>query len=90
MAFAKQAAVVATPSANFEKAIGFINLELPGKNGSIRKLGAIPLKASNANEASLDAWLKEDPTRVAAVLAKLVINYKSVDTAPEHVGFDLS
>lgn len=90
MAFAKQNTAAVAPASNFEKAIGFINLELPGKNGSIRKLGAIPLKASNANEADLDAWLKEDPTRVAAILKKLVINYKSVDSSPEHVGFDLS
>ena len=89
MAFAKQAAAPVVTT-NFEKAIGFINFELPGKNGSTRKLGAIPLKASNANEADLDAWLKEDPERVSKILAKLIINYKSVDNSPESVGFDLS
>lgn len=80
-----------TPSnvAGFEKAAAFINISLPGeKAGTHRKLGAIPLKLSNANETRLMEWLKEDPAHVAKLVSKMIVDFKMVET--EGTGFDLS
>ena len=66
------------------KAQGFLNFYLPAKNGQRRKLGAIPLKESKANEKRLLAWLNEDPSRVTQILAKLEIEYQSADSNDEH------
>lgn len=66
------------------KAQGFLNLYLPAKNGQRRKLGAIPLKESKANEKQLLAWLNEDPSRVTQILAKLEIEYQSAASNDEH------
>ena len=66
------------PSNDSWKADGFLNLYLPTKEGGKRKLGAIPLKGSNANEANLLKWLEEDTeARVATLLKKLVVEYRS-------------
>lgn len=80
---------VAAPTAAFEKAAAFINISLPGKKaGTHRKLGAIPLKLSNVNEAHLMEWLKADPANVAKLVSKLIVDFKMVET--EGTGFDLS
>lgn len=71
------------------KAQGFLNLYLPGKDGVRRKLGAIPLKESKANEKAMLAWLNEDASRVAMILAKLEIEYKPATAEAEGHGFDL-
>ncbi len=72
------------------KAQGFLNLYLPSKDGGKRrKLGAIPLKESKPSEKLMLDWLTEDPTRVAAILSKLVIEFQS-SQASESTGFDLS
>jgi len=86
MAFATSSAATAQPSTNNEswKAQGFLNLYLPAKNGQRRKLGAIPLKESKANEKQLLAWLNEDPSRVTQILAKLEIEYQSAASNDEH------
>ena len=89
MAFAISSAVPAVPaqpSTNNEswKAQGFLNFYLPAKNGQRRKLGAIPLKESKANEKQLLAWLNEDPSRVAQILAKLELEYQSAASNDEH------
>ena len=86
MAFATSSAAPAQPSTNNEswKAQGFLNFYLPAKNGQRRKLGAIPLKESKANEKRLLAWLNEDPSRVTQILAKLEIEYQSADSNDEH------
>ena len=86
MAFATSSAATAQPSTNNEswKAQGFLNFYLPAKNGQRRKLGAIPLKESKANEKRLLAWLNEDPSRVTQILAKLEIEYQSADSNDEH------
>ena len=89
MAFATSSAAPAAPaqpSTNNEswKAKGFLNFYLPAKNGQRRKLGAIPLKESKANEKRLLAWLNEDPSRVTQILAKLEIEYQSADSNDEH------
>ena len=70
------------------KAAGFLNLYLPSKDGKKVKLGAIPLKEGKPSEAAMLKWLNEDPSRVATILAKLVIEYKSA-TPTEGSGFDL-
>ena len=86
MAFATSSAAPAQPSTNNEswKAQGFLNFYLPAKNGQRRKLGAIPLKESKANEKRLLAWLNEDPSRVTQILAKLEIEYQSAASNDEH------
>lgn len=86
MAFATSSAAPAQPSTNNEnwKAQGFLNFYLPAKNGQRRKLGAIPLKESKANEKQLLAWLNEDPSRVSQILAKLEIEYQSAASNDEH------
>lgn len=88
MAFAANTAQSAAVSTNTTsenwKAQGFLNLYLPAKNGQRRKLGAIPLKESKANEKQLLAWLNEDPSRVTQILAKLEIEYQSAASNDEH------
>lgn len=71
------------------KASGFLNFYLPSKNGARRKLGAIPLKDSVANEKQLLEWLREDPeARAAMILASIQIEYRSAEADPA-TGFDL-
>jgi hypothetical protein len=70
------------------KAQGFLNFYLPARNGARKKLGAIPLKESKANEKQLLAWLNEDPSRVARILATLEIEYQSA-TPADTSGFAL-
>lgn len=89
MAFQTNTAPVAAQSNDQWKAQGFLNLYLPSKDGKRTKLGAIPLKDSKPNEKAMMAWLNEDPSRVAQILAKLVVEYKSA-TPTEGSGFDLS
>ena len=88
MAFATSSAAQTNSTANAAnenwKAQGFLNFYLPAKNGQRRKLGAIPLKESKANEKRLLAWLNEDPSRVTQILAKLEIEYQSADSNDEH------
>lgn len=70
------------------KAQGFLNLYLPGKDGSKRKLGAIPLKEAKPAEKALLTWLNEDPSRVAALLSKMEIVYQPA-TPADTAGFAL-
>ena len=90
MTFKSNAAVATGPTQSNDswKAQGFLNLYLPGLNGQRKKLGAIPLKESKGNEKKLLAWLNEDPSRVAQILAKLEIEYQSALPA-DAAGFDL-
>ena len=78
----------AAPSNDNWKAKGFLNFYLPAKNGGRKKLGAIPLKETKANEKMLLAWLNEDPSRVGQILSKLEIEYQSALPA-ETSGYDL-
>ena len=82
-------AAVARTNDDSWKAGGFLNLYLPGKNGERRKLGAVPLKAANLSQKELLAWLTEDPSRVANIMAKLEMEFQPVATA-ETAGFDLA
>lgn len=70
------------------KAQGFINLYLPTKNGTRRKLGAIPLKANKPSDKALLEWLNEDPSRVDQIMSKLVMEYQSAEGTDE-TAFDL-
>jgi hypothetical protein len=73
-----------------KKAVGFLNFYLPGKvAGSRKKVGSIPLRKMYANEASLAAWLAEDPVaRVAILKDMLQIEYN--ENVPDNEqGFDL-
>jgi hypothetical protein len=89
MAFQQNAAAVAdTPSNDKWKAQGFLNFYLPSKTGGRKKLGAIPLRDSKGNEKQLLAWLNEDPSRVAKILASLEIEFQSALPA-DVAGFDL-
>jgi len=91
MAFNTPAAAVTGANTDTAwKAQGFLNLYLPSKNGNgeRRKLGAIPLKESKPNEKAMLDWLNEDPSRVAKILEKLVIEYQSA-VPSDTSGFDL-
>jgi hypothetical protein len=90
MAFNTNAGATTTAAVKDDswKAQGFLNLYLPTKDGKQRKLGAIPLRASNVNEAPLLAWLNEDPERVQIILDKLIMSYQSA-TPAEGTGFDI-
>lgn len=81
---------VAAPATTNEswKASAYLNLYLPGRDGSRKKLGAIPLRAGKPNEKTLMDWLNEDPSRVAAIISKLDIEYRAVESG-EGSGFDL-
>ena len=83
-----QSSTAAAPTNESWKAQGFLNLYLPAKNGQRRKLGAIPLKESKANEKRLLAWLNEDPSRVTKILSKLEIDYQ-LATSDDDNAFDL-
>lgn len=90
MAFNTNASAAATPAHDNWKAQGFLNLYLPSKDakGGRRKLGAIPLKEAKPAEKALMEWLNEDPSRVSAIAAKLVIEYQAADGG-NTAGFDL-
>ena len=86
----QSAAAPATQQNTDWKAQGFLNFYLP-MDGKRVKLGAIPLKESNArgvNEKKMLEWLNEDPSRVSKILAQLVIEFKPVETT-ESKGADL-
>ena len=69
------------------KAHGFLNMFLPSADGTMVKLGAIPLKEAQPSEKTLSEWLAADPTRVEKVLSKLVIKYQV--NQPSKKGFKL-
>jgi len=72
------------------KATHFINLYLPTREvGKRRKLGAIPLSLNTESEKPLVEWLAEDPARVKALLAKLILEFQSA-SPKEGSEFDLS
>jgi hypothetical protein len=83
---------------NYVKASGFLNLSIVGKDGSKKKLGAIPLYKHKHAEAQLMEWLQpvgadeaETVTlraaRVQALLNALTCDFVPVSDEPK--GFDL-
>lgn len=62
------------------KADGFINLYLPTKGGTKRKLGAISLKSTKPNEADLIKFLESDPSSAIQKLRDLlIVEYNSAE-----------
>lgn len=92
MSFNRNTNAVTTAEANQGndswKAQGFLNFYLPTQDGKRKKLGAIALKDSRADEKRLLAWLNEDPTRAEKILASMVVEYRSA-TPQEGSGFAL-
>ena len=91
MAFRTNTAAAQTNDNNQEswKAAGFVNLYLPSTDGGKRKkLGAIPLRANKPSEAALLEWLKKDANNVEKLLAKLELDFQSVE-ASAAIGFAL-
>ena len=77
------------PANDSWKAEGFVNLYLPSTDGGKRKkLGAIPLRNSKPSEAALLEWLKKDANNVNKLLAKLELDFQSVEAAAS-IGFAL-
>lgn len=72
----------AASSNNFEKAVAFVNVYIPRKDGTKMKLGALPLKASNVEQAGLVTWLKDNPTNLDILMDKLIMDFREVGTAP--------
>jgi len=62
-----------------EKAIGFINIWLPTKEGKKRKLIGVPLKASKPRELALFNWLDEDPDRAMKLARNATFDFQSVE-----------
>ena len=91
MAFnaATVSSATAQPTNDSWKAQGFLNFYLPTQDGKRKKLGAIPLKESKADEKRLLAWLNEDPARAEKILAAMIVEYGSA-TPQEGSGFALS
>ena len=67
------------------KAQGFVNLYLPRAAGGRTKIGAIPLRKNNSNEAAILDFLSKDPANLAVLVKQLqaefnlVTNEASVD-----------
>lgn len=85
MAFNTNAAAPqAVANSNWEKASGFINIYLPSKDGKRRKVGAIPLRASKANEKQMLDFLDEDEGNITKLSAKLIVEYQSAAVTEAH------
>lgn len=71
------------------KADAFLNFYIPTKDGGQKKLGAIPLKMSKANEKQLIEWLQQDPEGNSQKLVnKIALNFQSA-TGPSEGTLDL-
>ncbi|SUA63358.1 Uncharacterised protein [Oligella urethralis] len=69
----------ANGNANWERAVGFLNLRIQGKT-----VGAIPLKASNIVQRSLFEYLTDNPD--ADLMSVIEVDFKSA--TPTAVEFD--
>jgi hypothetical protein len=70
------------------KAKAFINIFLPTENGGRRKLGSLKLQGNSTSEAELIEYLREDPSRVTAVMAGAEIDFQMAE-AKAGTGFKL-
>lgn len=61
------------------KSDAFINIWLPNEEGGRRKLGAIGLKLNSPKEADLIEYLREDPSRINALLADAEVDFQMAD-----------
>lgn len=87
MAFNTNNAAAATSNDSW-KSQGFVNFYLVDKSGKERKVGAIGLKESKANEKQLMEFLEADPANVDHFASKLIVKYQSA-TPAESSSFDL-
>lgn len=84
MAFTPATAQPAAQSNDNWKADAFLNFYIPTKDGGQKKLGAIPLKLSKANEKQLIEWLQQDPEGHAQKLVnKISMNFQSANGPAE-------
>lgn len=59
------------------QAHGFVNFYIPDADGNPVKWGYIAFKAEgNEQLQRIAAWLEEDPTRIARLVAKSNVNYQ--------------
>lgn len=70
------------------KAVGFINITLPGANGKRIKVGAIVLHEENDNEQALCEKLIKDPEYLDVVIKNLEFTFNENNKGS--VGFSLS
>jgi hypothetical protein len=61
------------------KAAAFLNINLVGKTNV--KLGAIPLRESNASESKIISWIAGDAVKAATLKDKFILSYNSVAEA---------
>jgi len=61
----------------FEKASGFINISLPTKGGSTRKLDAIRLRDSVPAEKALREWLEADAGNIEKLKEVMLLDYRN-------------
>lgn len=61
----------------FEKASGFLNISLPTKGGSTRKLGAIRLRDSVPAEKALREWLEADAGNIEKLKEVMLLDYRN-------------
>lgn len=66
-----------TSSYKGAQAHGFVNFYIPDAEGNPVKWGYIAFKAEgNEQLQRIAAWLEEDPTRIARLVAKSDVNYQ--------------
>lgn len=65
----------------------FINIFVPSKDGSKRKLGSIALKKSRTRDAALIERLDANPNDIEALKAVLTLTYESAEGS-EDTHFD--
>lgn len=70
------------------KARGFINLYLPRKDGSMKKLGAIALREADPEAVKLVEWLMVDPEkRLATLFSRVEVSFNLAER--NNSGLDL-
>lgn len=72
---ASQANYAAQPQR--EKAVSFLNLYMPRKDGGRTKVGAIAFFGSKPNDKALHDWLMGDPARQAKLKDLLELDFKA-------------
>ena len=55
-----------------------MNIYLPRKDGTKKKLGAIPLRPSNSEDMQIAKWLDADEGNLQKLLAKIQIDFRAV------------
>ena len=67
------------------RADGFINVSVPRKDGTAKRLGSLALKiGDDAEMKQLVGWLEEDPSRISKLLERAIIDFRSAK--PNHQG----